>query len=102
MAKSTPVPIYSLPNTNGLTLPPEDDWTRAKDRREKKKIQNRVAQRTYRQRMKARLGELQARERKRGNPERLANKRSAFAGHNVYHFAFAKSSRPTHLRRLAS
>lgn len=48
MAKSTPVPIYSLPNTNGLTLPPEDDWTRAKDRREKKKIQNRVAQRTYR------------------------------------------------------
>ncbi|KAL1619692.1 hypothetical protein SLS56_010024 [Neofusicoccum ribis] len=78
MAKSTSVPIYSLPNTNGLTLPPEDDWTRAKDRREKKKIQNRVAQRTYRkpvpctvkriqrltvtgQRMKARLGELQAR-----------------------------------------
>ncbi|KAL6903113.1 hypothetical protein GGI43DRAFT_401273 [Trichoderma evansii] len=39
----------------------EDDWTKVKDPKEKKKIQNRVAQRTYRHRMKARLGELQAR-----------------------------------------
>ncbi|GAO19034.1 uncharacterized protein UV8b_01041 [Ustilaginoidea virens] len=39
----------------------EDDWTRVKCPKEKKRIQNRVAQRTYRHRMKARLGELQAR-----------------------------------------
>ncbi|KAK7704508.1 hypothetical protein SLS57_010470 [Botryosphaeria dothidea] len=58
---STSAPTYSLPNTDGLTMPPEDDWTRVKDRKEKKRIQNRVAQRTYRQRIKARLGELQAR-----------------------------------------
>ncbi|KAL7970677.1 hypothetical protein HDV63DRAFT_374260 [Trichoderma sp. SZMC 28014] len=39
----------------------EDDWTKVDDPKEKKKIQNRVAQRTYRHRLKARLGELQAR-----------------------------------------
>ncbi|KAH8172103.1 hypothetical protein LIA77_08871 [Sarocladium implicatum] len=42
-------------------LKPEDDWTKVKDPRQKKRIQNRVAQRTYRHRMKARMGELQAR-----------------------------------------
>ncbi|KAL7934555.1 hypothetical protein V8C35DRAFT_31366 [Trichoderma chlorosporum] len=39
----------------------EDDWSKVTDPKEKKRIQNRVAQRTYRHRMKARLGELQAR-----------------------------------------
>ncbi|GAB0138071.1 hypothetical protein EsDP_00006317 [Epichloe bromicola] len=48
-----------LPNPAELSL--EDDWTRVKCPKEKKRIQNRVAQRTYRHRMKARLGELQAR-----------------------------------------
>ncbi|KAG6040929.1 hypothetical protein E4U41_006580 [Claviceps citrina] len=49
----------SLPNPKELSI--EDDWTRVKCPKEKKRIQNRVAQRTYRHRMKARLGELQAR-----------------------------------------
>ncbi|KAG6002744.1 hypothetical protein E4U21_002801 [Claviceps maximensis] len=52
-------PSSSLPNPKELSI--EDDWTRVKCPKEKKRIQNRVAQRTYRHRMKARLGELQAR-----------------------------------------
>ncbi|KYK57386.1 hypothetical protein DCS_04395 [Drechmeria coniospora] len=52
---------YSLPDKDEVELSVEDDWTRVKDRKEKKRIQNRVAQRSYRSRMKARLGELQSR-----------------------------------------
>ncbi|KAJ6441490.1 basic-leucine zipper (bZIP) transcription factor [Purpureocillium lavendulum] len=59
-ASSHPGP-YSLPDKDEVQLSAEDDWTRVKDRKEKKRIQNRVAQRSYRSRMKARLGELQSR-----------------------------------------
>ncbi|KAL4993862.1 hypothetical protein BDV10DRAFT_189553 [Aspergillus recurvatus] len=58
-SKQPYIPLYALPST--LYLSPEDDWTHIKDRKVKKRIQNRVAQRTYRQRMKARIAELQAR-----------------------------------------
>lgn len=39
---------YSLPDLTEVKLSAEDDWTKVKDRKEKKRIQNRVAQRTYR------------------------------------------------------
>ncbi|TLD06159.1 uncharacterized protein PgNI_08003 [Pyricularia grisea] len=52
---------YALPANGEIELCDEDDWTRVKDRKEKKRMQNRVAQRTYRYRMKQRLGELQSR-----------------------------------------
>ncbi|KAF4984980.1 hypothetical protein FDECE_16924 [Fusarium decemcellulare] len=58
-ASSNPGP-YSLPDRDKVQLSAEDDWTRVKGRKEKRRIQNRVAQRSYRSRMKARLGELQS------------------------------------------
>jgi hypothetical protein len=39
---------YALPSAGEIKLSAEDDWTKVKDRKEKKRIQNRVAQRTYR------------------------------------------------------
>ncbi|KAK1239002.1 hypothetical protein MKX08_006063 [Trichoderma sp. CBMAI-0020] len=69
-ADITTTPVHSPPvkKRKQVILPKypvymreEDDWTKVQDPKEKKKIQNRVAQRTYRHRLKARLGELQAR-----------------------------------------
>ncbi|EHK47618.1 hypothetical protein TRIATDRAFT_51934 [Trichoderma atroviride IMI 206040] len=69
-ADITTTPVHSPPakKNKQVILPKypvymreEDDWTKVQDPKEKKKIQNRVAQRTYRHRLKARLGELQAR-----------------------------------------
>ncbi|RYP75283.1 hypothetical protein DL771_002503 [Monosporascus sp. 5C6A] len=50
-------PPYSLPHIGEMSS--NDDWTVVKDPSMKKRIQNRVAQRTYRQRMKERVADLQ-------------------------------------------
>ena len=43
---------YSLPDQYENQVAEEDDWTRATTRKEKKKIQNRVAQRLYSEKKK--------------------------------------------------
>lgn len=45
-ASKTSMPSSALPPKTDLRA--EDDWTKVKDPKEKKRIQNRVAQRTYR------------------------------------------------------
>lgn len=45
-AASAPPPNYALPAAEGVPI--SDDWSRVHDRKEKKRMQNRVAQRTFR------------------------------------------------------
>jgi precorrin-6x reductase len=49
-AKKTTMPLSALPRNGELRE--ENDWTKVKDPKEKKRILNRMAQRTYRIRRK--------------------------------------------------
>ncbi|KAK2755918.1 hypothetical protein FQN54_005714 [Arachnomyces sp. PD_36] len=59
MSSQNENPSSPVPKTK-RTPPEQDDWRQVKDRKEKKKIQNRIAQRTYRSRIKARLEHFEA------------------------------------------